>query len=91
MEELENLEETLNDSIRESLGARSGIRSRGKKGGGMEDEEELLRYVPKDECGMRGGGVFLCVASAILLFVGVRGLLVCLVTMASLVGGGEVV
>lgn len=42
MEELENLEETLNDSIRESLGARSGIRSRGKKGGGMEDEEELL-------------------------------------------------
>lgn len=42
MEELENLEETLNDSIRESLGARSGIRSRGKKGGGMEDDEEVL-------------------------------------------------
>ncbi|XP_038892995.1 kanadaptin [Benincasa hispida] len=42
MEELENLEETLNDSIRESLGARSGIRSRGKKGGGMEDDEEFL-------------------------------------------------
>lgn len=61
MEELENLEETLNDSIRESLGARSGIRSRGKKEGGMEDEEALLRYIPKDECGMRGGrGLPLC-------------------------------
>lgn len=55
MEELENLEETLNDSIRESLGARSGIRSRGKKGGGMEDDEEVLRYVPKDKCGARMG------------------------------------
>lgn len=48
MEELENLEETLNDSIRESLGARSRIRSRGKKQGGMEDDEEFSRYGPKD-------------------------------------------
>ncbi|KAF3644366.1 putative protein GAST1-like [Capsicum annuum] len=37
MEELENLEETLNDSIRESLGARAGRTSRGKK---KEPEEE---------------------------------------------------
>ncbi|KAG6607084.1 Kanadaptin, partial [Cucurbita argyrosperma subsp. sororia] len=42
MEELENLEETLNDSIRESLGARSGVRSLGKKQGGMENDEEFL-------------------------------------------------
>ncbi|KAF7824972.1 kanadaptin [Senna tora] len=42
MEELENLEETLNDSIRESLGARSGKTSSGKKKGAMEDEEEYL-------------------------------------------------
>ncbi|KAI4352340.1 hypothetical protein L6164_006603 [Bauhinia variegata] len=42
MEELENLEETLNDSIRESIGARSGKKSHGKKKGEMEDEEEYL-------------------------------------------------
>lgn len=47
MEELENLEETLNESIRESLGARSGNLSRGKKTGSMEDEEE--EYVSDDD------------------------------------------
>lgn len=57
MEELENLEETLNDSIRESLGARSGIRSLGKKQGGMENDEELLRYVPNKCCGREEGGI----------------------------------
>ncbi|KAM4124326.1 hypothetical protein ACB094_01G222400 [Castanea mollissima] len=39
LEELENLEETLNDSIRESLGARGKI-SHGKKKGATEDDEE---------------------------------------------------
>ncbi|CAI0553085.1 unnamed protein product [Linum tenue] len=38
MEELESLEETLNESIRESLGARSGGIYRGKKG---TEEDEL--------------------------------------------------
>lgn len=42
LEELENLEETLNDSIRESIGARTGKVSHGKKKGAMEDEEEYL-------------------------------------------------
>ncbi|CAL0318762.1 unnamed protein product [Lupinus luteus] len=41
LEELENLEETLNDSIRESLGIRSGRISHGKKKGAVEDEEYL--------------------------------------------------
>ncbi|XP_027352202.1 kanadaptin [Abrus precatorius] len=40
LEELENLEETLNDSIRESIGARTGKISHGKKKGEVEDEEE---------------------------------------------------
>ncbi|XP_073152875.1 uncharacterized protein [Henckelia pumila] len=40
MEELENLEETLNDSIRESMGARAGRLSQGKRKGTTEDEEE---------------------------------------------------
>lgn len=44
MEELENLEETLNDSIRESMGARTGKLSHGKKKGAVEGEEEYLRY-----------------------------------------------
>jgi len=44
MEELENLEETLNDSIKESLGARTGKPSHGKKKGAMEDEEDYIRY-----------------------------------------------
>lgn len=44
MEELENLEETLNDSIRESLGARTGKMSHGKKKGAIEEEEEYVRY-----------------------------------------------
>lgn len=44
MEELENLEETLNESIRESLGARVGKPSHGKKKGVVEEEEQLLRY-----------------------------------------------
>ncbi|KAF9684038.1 hypothetical protein SADUNF_Sadunf04G0076100 [Salix dunnii] len=41
MEELENLEETLNESIRESIGARSGriFRGKGKRTG--EDEEDF--------------------------------------------------
>ena len=43
MEELENLEETLNDSIKESLGARGKI-SHGKKKGATEDDEEYSRY-----------------------------------------------
>lgn len=43
MEELENLEETLNESIRESLGARSGNTYRGKKKGMGEDEEDFFR------------------------------------------------
>ncbi|XP_021736686.1 kanadaptin-like [Chenopodium quinoa] len=42
LEELESLEETLNDSIRESMGARSGKSSRGKHKGFAEDEDELL-------------------------------------------------
>lgn len=40
MEELENLEETLNDSIRESIGARAGRTSHGKKKGFLEDDED---------------------------------------------------
>lgn len=40
MEELENLEETLNESIRESLGVRVGGLSHAKKKGVVEDEEE---------------------------------------------------
>nr|XP_043606251.1 kanadaptin [Erigeron canadensis] len=39
LEELENLEETLNESIRESLGARGG-RVHGKKKGAIEDDED---------------------------------------------------
>ncbi|RDX72009.1 Kanadaptin, partial [Mucuna pruriens] len=46
LEELENLEETLNDSIRESIGARTGKMSHGKKKGAVEDEEE---YVSDDD------------------------------------------
>ncbi|CAJ1835838.1 unnamed protein product [Sphenostylis stenocarpa] len=42
LEELENLEETLNDSIRESLGARTGKMSNGKKKGAVEEEEEYF-------------------------------------------------
>ncbi|CAH9139197.1 unnamed protein product [Cuscuta epithymum] len=45
MEELENLEETLNESIRESLGARAGRVSLGKKKGVDEEEE----YVSDDD------------------------------------------
>lgn len=45
MEELENLEETLNESIRESLGARVGGMSHAKKKGVAEDEEEYSRYL----------------------------------------------
>jgi hypothetical protein len=42
LEELENLEETLNDSIRESLGAKTGRKpTHGKKKGIVEDEEDL--------------------------------------------------
>ncbi|BAT83190.1 hypothetical protein VIGAN_04030400 [Vigna angularis var. angularis] len=46
LEEVENLEETLNDSIRESLGARTGKMSHGKKKGAIEEEEE---YVSDDD------------------------------------------
>lgn len=38
------MEETLNESIRESLGARVGKLSHGKKKGATEEDEELLRY-----------------------------------------------
>ncbi|KAF4375927.1 hypothetical protein F8388_010069 [Cannabis sativa] len=41
MEELENLEDTLNESIQESIGARTGKLSHGKKGV-TEEEEEFL-------------------------------------------------
>ncbi|KAI3414516.1 FHA domain-containing protein [Psidium guajava] len=42
LEELESLEETLNDSIRESLGARTGKLSLSRNKGTTEDEEEYL-------------------------------------------------
>ncbi|XP_030468896.2 uncharacterized protein LOC115687451 [Syzygium oleosum] len=42
LEELESLEETLNDSIRESLGARTGKLSHGTNKGTTEDEDEYL-------------------------------------------------
>jgi hypothetical protein len=48
MEELENLEETLNDSIKESLGARTGKPSHGKKKGAVEEEEDYFRYAWKN-------------------------------------------
>ncbi|XP_052204825.1 uncharacterized protein LOC127809782 [Diospyros lotus] len=41
MEELENLEETLNESIRESMGARAARTSHGTKKGVTEDEDYL--------------------------------------------------
>lgn len=47
VEELENLEETLNESIRESMGARGGRTSRGKKRGTTEDEED--EYTSDDD------------------------------------------
>ena len=46
MEELDNLEETLNDSIRESIGARSGKSNRGSHKSSLEEEGDALRYVP---------------------------------------------
>ncbi|XP_057981949.1 uncharacterized protein LOC131167209 [Malania oleifera] len=42
MEELENLEETLNESIEESIGARAGKISRGKKKVAAEDDDEYF-------------------------------------------------
>ncbi|CAM0914152.1 unnamed protein product [Alopecurus aequalis] len=42
MEELENLEETLNDSIQESLGARTGKPKRGSHKASLEEEEEVI-------------------------------------------------
>ncbi|XP_062233081.1 uncharacterized protein LOC133930446 [Phragmites australis] len=42
MEELDNLEETLNDSIRESLGARSGKANRGSRKSSLEEEDDVL-------------------------------------------------
>ncbi|KAK2968615.1 hypothetical protein RJ640_028262 [Escallonia rubra] len=47
VEELENLEETLNESIRESLGARGGRMFHGKKKGATEDDEE--EYLSDDD------------------------------------------
>ncbi|KAF2602135.1 hypothetical protein F2Q70_00027306 [Brassica cretica] len=41
LEELETLEETLNDSIRESLGAKTGRKPNSKKKGTVEDEEDF--------------------------------------------------
>ncbi|KAH7554375.1 hypothetical protein JRO89_XS12G0184300 [Xanthoceras sorbifolium] len=41
MEELENLEETLNESIRESIGARGGNISHGRRQGVAEDDEDI--------------------------------------------------
>nr|CAD1826650.1 unnamed protein product [Ananas comosus var. bracteatus] len=42
MEELESLEETLNESIRESLGARAGKVAHGWKKGSIEDDDDIL-------------------------------------------------
>ncbi|XP_042470685.1 kanadaptin-like isoform X1 [Zingiber officinale] len=42
MEELENLEETLNESIQESVGARSRKVAHGTKNKNIEDEDEVL-------------------------------------------------
>ncbi|PVH47901.1 hypothetical protein PAHAL_4G181700 [Panicum hallii] len=42
MEELDNLEETLNDSIRESIGARSGKSNRGSHKANLEEEDDAL-------------------------------------------------
>ncbi|RCV21251.1 hypothetical protein SETIT_4G124100v2 [Setaria italica] len=42
MEELDNLEETLNDSIRESVGARSGNANRGSHKASLEEEDDVL-------------------------------------------------
>ncbi|KAL5200657.1 hypothetical protein ABZP36_021860 [Zizania latifolia] len=42
MEELENLEETLNDSIQESLGARTGMTNRGSHKASLEEEDDAL-------------------------------------------------
>ncbi|CAN6207952.1 unnamed protein product [Urochloa humidicola] len=42
MEELDNLEETLNDSIRESIGARSGKANRGSHKASLEEEDDVL-------------------------------------------------
>jgi len=42
MEELDNLEETLNDSIRESVGARSGKSNRGSHKSSLEEEDDAL-------------------------------------------------
>lgn len=44
MEELESLEETLNDSIRESLGAHGVKSNHAMKKGVAEDEDDVLRY-----------------------------------------------
>ncbi|XP_077237660.1 SMAD/FHA domain-containing protein [Tasmannia lanceolata] len=41
LEELESLEETLNESIQESIGARGGKTAHGKKKGTAEDEDEV--------------------------------------------------
>lgn len=65
MEELENLEETLNDSIQESIGARTGKISRGKKIGATEDDEEYSRYFIYCKCsvlnwGLKINSVLLC-------------------------------
>jgi hypothetical protein len=43
MEELESLEETLNESIQESVGARTGKTIKGRKFA-FEDEEDDDRY-----------------------------------------------
>uniref|UniRef100_M8B027 Uncharacterized protein n=1 Tax=Aegilops tauschii TaxID=37682 RepID=M8B027_AEGTA len=42
MEELENLEETLNDSIQESLGARAGKPKRGSHKASLEEEDDVI-------------------------------------------------
>ncbi|KAF2316988.1 hypothetical protein GH714_009815 [Hevea brasiliensis] len=42
LEELENLEETLNESIQESIGARAGRKSSSMKKGTAEDDEDFL-------------------------------------------------
>ena len=46
MEELDNLEETLNDSIRESVGARSGKSNRGSHKASLGRKMTLLGMYP---------------------------------------------
>ncbi|KAM0917773.1 hypothetical protein ACQ4PT_009215 [Festuca glaucescens] len=62
MEELENLEETLNDSIQESLGARTGKPKRGSHKASLEEEEvisdddDFFDRTKKKSCNQQSNG-----------------------------------